>query len=167
MVMTNETHDAGLLSWVSTANTAETDFPIQNLPFGIFRRHGDDEPFRGGVAIGDQILDMAACVAAAKARVEQADEALQAVAEASAAKLRAHREACVRRVVAVIVARWRSQLQRRGLQVCCLAIPVAMREWQPRGPLCCLLCPSRGSKTLNGWFAAQKAPTPARRKEER
>ena len=64
MVMTNETHDAGLSSWVSTANAAETDFPIQNLPFGIFRRHGDDEPFRGGVAIGDQILDMAACVAA-------------------------------------------------------------------------------------------------------
>ena len=57
----NETHEPSLLSWVESANVAGADFPIQNLPFGIFRRHGDDEPFRGGVAIGDQILDMAAC----------------------------------------------------------------------------------------------------------
>ncbi len=64
MAATNETHDGGLSSWVSAANGADTDFPIQNLPFGVFRRHGDDEPFRGGVAIGDQILDMAACAKA-------------------------------------------------------------------------------------------------------
>ncbi|MBT5664168.1 MAG: fumarylacetoacetase [Rhodospirillaceae bacterium] len=62
MAATNETHDVGLSSWVSAANAVDTDFPMQNLPFGVFRRHGDDEPFRGGVAIGDQILDMAACV---------------------------------------------------------------------------------------------------------
>ncbi|MFT6583486.1 MAG: fumarylacetoacetase [Alphaproteobacteria bacterium] len=61
MTVLNETHDADLKSWVETANAPETDFPIQNLPFGVFRRHGDDERFRGGVAIGDQILDMAAC----------------------------------------------------------------------------------------------------------
>ncbi|MBL4720352.1 MAG: fumarylacetoacetase [Alphaproteobacteria bacterium] len=64
MTVTNETHDIGLKSWVETANGSETDFPIQNLPFGVFRRHGDDEPFRGGVAIGDQILDMTACAQA-------------------------------------------------------------------------------------------------------
>jgi fumarylacetoacetase len=36
----NETHDPSLRSWVAAANDAGSDFPIQNLPFGIFRRHG-------------------------------------------------------------------------------------------------------------------------------
>ena len=56
----NETHDAGLQSWVVSANTGKSDFPIQNLPFAVFRRKGSSEDFRGGVAIGDQVLDMAA-----------------------------------------------------------------------------------------------------------
>jgi fumarylacetoacetase len=56
----NETHDPTLRSWVASANQAGTDFPIQNLPFGVFRRRGSSEAFRGGVAIGDQILDLAA-----------------------------------------------------------------------------------------------------------
>ena len=54
----NETHDAAMLSWVSSANTGSTDFPIQNLPFGVFRLAGSKEQFRIGVAIGDQILDL-------------------------------------------------------------------------------------------------------------
>jgi crotonobetainyl-CoA:carnitine CoA-transferase CaiB-like acyl-CoA transferase len=37
-----------------------TDFPIQNLPFGRFRRAGTNEALRIGVAIGDQVLDLAA-----------------------------------------------------------------------------------------------------------
>ena len=56
----NHTHDAGARSWVATANTEDTDFPIQNLPYAVFRRTGSPQPFRGGVAIGDQVLDMAA-----------------------------------------------------------------------------------------------------------
>ena len=56
----NETHDAGLQSWVVSANTGKSDFPIQNLPFAVFRRKSSSEDFRGGVAIGDQVLDMAA-----------------------------------------------------------------------------------------------------------
>lgn len=56
----NETHDPALASWVSSANDTASDFPIQNLPFGVFRRAGSDEPLRGGVAIGDQVLDLAA-----------------------------------------------------------------------------------------------------------
>ena len=56
----NETHDAGLQSWVASANTGSSDFPIQNLPFAVFRRKSSSEAFRGGVAIGDQVLDMAA-----------------------------------------------------------------------------------------------------------
>ena len=59
MLMNNETHDINLTSWVSSANN-ESDFPIQNLPFAIFRRQGTNEEFRGGVAIGDQVLDLAA-----------------------------------------------------------------------------------------------------------
>lgn len=54
----NATHDPLLRSWVSSANEAATDFPIQNLPFGVFRRAGTNEAFRGGVAIGDQIVDL-------------------------------------------------------------------------------------------------------------
>src|SRR5688572_10677181 len=54
------THDPALRSWVESANEAGCDFPIQNLPFGIFRRKGTKEAPRGGVAIGDQILDLAA-----------------------------------------------------------------------------------------------------------
>ncbi|MBC7802338.1 MAG: fumarylacetoacetase [Candidatus Parcubacteria bacterium] len=56
----NATHAPDLKSWVESANAEGSDFPIQNLPFGIFRRKGSKERPRGGVAIGDQILDLAA-----------------------------------------------------------------------------------------------------------
>ncbi len=56
----NETHDVTLSSWVSSAHKEGTDFPIQNLPFAEFRLAGSDEAFRCGVAIGDQVLDLAA-----------------------------------------------------------------------------------------------------------
>ena len=59
-VQLNETHDVNLRSWVASANQPESDFPIQNLPFGVFRRAGSNQAFRIGVAIGDQILDLAA-----------------------------------------------------------------------------------------------------------
>jgi len=52
------THDPARRSWLDSANRAGGDFPIQNLPFGVFRRQGSDEPYRGGVAIGDQIVDL-------------------------------------------------------------------------------------------------------------
>ena len=52
------THDPALRSWVASANEAGTDFPVQNLPFGRFRRRGVDEPWRIGVAIGEQVLDL-------------------------------------------------------------------------------------------------------------
>lgn len=53
----DETHDPMLQSWVESANAPDTDFPIQNLPFGRFRVEGDAE-WRIGVAIGDQVLDL-------------------------------------------------------------------------------------------------------------
>lgn len=51
---TNETHDPSLASWV---DGAATDFPIQNLPYGVFTTEGSDAE-RVGVAIGDQIVDL-------------------------------------------------------------------------------------------------------------
>jgi fumarylacetoacetase len=60
--MVNETHDPGLRCWVESAHVPGNDFPIQNLPFGVFRTRG--EAARIGVAIGDQILDLTACVEA-------------------------------------------------------------------------------------------------------
>ena len=54
----NATHAPELKSWVESANTGESDFPIQNLPFGRFRRVHTTEPWRIGVAIGDHILDL-------------------------------------------------------------------------------------------------------------
>jgi len=54
----NETHQPSLRSWLSSANVPDTDFPIQNLPYGRFRRLSVDEPWRIGIAIGDCILDL-------------------------------------------------------------------------------------------------------------
>jgi fumarylacetoacetase len=51
------THDPALRSWVESANEPSSDFPVQNLPFGRFRR-ADDMDWRIGVAIGDQVLDL-------------------------------------------------------------------------------------------------------------
>jgi fumarylacetoacetase len=59
MTLLNETHDINLTSWVTSANYP-SDFPIQNLPFAAFRKKGTKEAIRGGVAIGDYVLDMAA-----------------------------------------------------------------------------------------------------------
>lgn len=55
--MIDETHDPALTSWVESANRAGCDFPIQNLPLGVFRTARDPQP-RLGVAIGDAILDI-------------------------------------------------------------------------------------------------------------
>jgi fumarylacetoacetase len=52
--VTDETNHAALTSWVATAQ--DSDFPLENLPLGIFsvgqRRR------RAGVAIGDYVLDL-------------------------------------------------------------------------------------------------------------
>jgi fumarylacetoacetase len=53
------THDPQTRSWLASANAADTDFPIQNLPWGRFRSDGAS-PWRIGVAIGDAVLDVQA-----------------------------------------------------------------------------------------------------------
>jgi fumarylacetoacetase len=57
----NETHDPNLRSWVESANGPNTDFPIQNLPLGLFDRPDSGFKRRVGVAIGNQVLDLLAC----------------------------------------------------------------------------------------------------------
>ncbi len=57
MPQLDATHDPALRSWVSSAHL-HPDFPIQNLPLGIFSPLAGAP--RGGIAIGDQILDLRA-----------------------------------------------------------------------------------------------------------
>jgi len=76
----NETHDPALRSWVASANAPDADFPIQNLPFAVFRRRAAGERWRGGVAIGTQIVDLAA-LAAAGVLAGGAQQAAQAAAQ--------------------------------------------------------------------------------------
>lgn len=54
-------------SWVESANSPETQFPLNNLPYGVFSVDGDAP--RCGVAIGDMILDVAAMEAAGLLRI--------------------------------------------------------------------------------------------------
>jgi fumarylacetoacetase len=77
MTYLNETHDPALQSWVASANVADNGFPIQNLPFGIFRKANSTQALRPGTAIGDKILDLAA-LARSKPWTGLAAEALDA-----------------------------------------------------------------------------------------
>jgi fumarylacetoacetase len=63
MIPLNRTHAPEARSWVASANVPGTDFPVQNLPFAIFKRRGSAESLRGGVAVGDQVLDLRALAA--------------------------------------------------------------------------------------------------------
>ena len=62
----DETHDPKRQSWVESANR-HADFPLQNLPLGVFSPPGNNVPdarARGGIAIGDKIFDIKAALAA-------------------------------------------------------------------------------------------------------
>ena len=54
----DDTHDPDLRSWVESAHDPSTDFPIQNLPFGVFSPDDPGAAPRVGIAIGDGILDL-------------------------------------------------------------------------------------------------------------
>ena len=62
-MMLDHTHDPSIESWVESAN-GHPDFPIQNLPFGVFEPNGPVDPGvagpRGGIRIGDMVLDLRA-----------------------------------------------------------------------------------------------------------
>jgi fumarylacetoacetase len=76
------THDPRARSWLESANQGDCEFPIQNLPFAVFRRADSAEEFRGGVAIGDQIIDLGA-VAARGVFKAPAEQGVRAGAQSS------------------------------------------------------------------------------------
>ncbi len=76
----DETHDPKIQSWVESANVADADFPVQNLPFGVFRRRNASAKATVGVAIGDRILDIHGLLG----HCYLADEKLRAAANACA-----------------------------------------------------------------------------------
>jgi fumarylacetoacetase len=80
MIELNDTHDPARRSWVTEANEALCDFPVQNLPFGIFRPAPAARP-RGGVAIGNQILDLTEALSAGLLSGAAADAARAASGE--------------------------------------------------------------------------------------
>lgn len=94
----DHTHDPALRSWVEDANDGASDFPIQNLPFGVFRERQGSRPPRVGVAIGGRILDVGAlatgglvhgpALAAAQACDAPALNPLMAMGPAAARSLR-------------------------------------------------------------------------------
>src|SRR5882762_11336605 len=55
----DETHDSKVQSWMESASVEGSDFPIQNLPFGVFLPRDAGTEARVGVAIGDRIIDVA------------------------------------------------------------------------------------------------------------
>jgi fumarylacetoacetase len=65
----DHTHNPAASSWVAGADD-HPDFPVQNLPLGVFSR-ADGVP-RIGTAIGDQVLDLAAIAAHVPAAVRPA-----------------------------------------------------------------------------------------------
>ena len=87
----NQTHDPALTSWVAAANAEDSDFRIQNLPFGVYSRKGQTNR-RVGVAIGDQIVDIRECTGANLWSGEALDVANLCEAETLNAVMQAPRE---------------------------------------------------------------------------
>jgi fumarylacetoacetase len=75
----DETHDERRRSWLASANQPGCDFPIQNLPFGVFRAGASGS--RIGVAVGDRVVDVAAL--AEVGLLGDLDEAMRRACQAS------------------------------------------------------------------------------------
>ena len=88
--MTDATHDPALRSWVESAN-GHPEFPIQNLPLGVFTPPGGGAP-RAGVAIGDLVLDLAAAPVAEDMREAAVGGTLNAIFALGAGPRKALRE---------------------------------------------------------------------------
>jgi fumarylacetoacetase len=128
----DETHDPGRRSWVTSAN-GHADFPIQNLPLGVFSPPGG--PPRGGVAIGDDILDVSLA-----ARSGQLGEARSAALAASGPTLNpllalpsGERRALRRRLSAILAAGAVEQSEAgawlRRASDCVLCLPAAIGDY--------------------------------------
>lgn len=120
----NETHDPQLRSWVTSANLPDSDFPIQNLPFGILGAQAGAAPC-GAVAIGDQILSLgAACqlgAFSAQKTGSLAAQAAQAAAGSSLNELMAlgsHSWSALRLALSRVLREGAAAAQRELLQGC-------------------------------------------------
>ncbi len=128
--MTDHTHDASHRSWVTSAN-GHADFPLQNLPFGIFSLPG--APPRGGVAIGDQILDLAAATEAGLLHGEATEAASQSTLNALFALGPAPRQALRAQIFALLSDDARTATRERAVLHkavdCRLHLPAAIGDY--------------------------------------
>ena len=134
----DETHDPNRQSWVTSAN-GHSEFPIQNLPFGVFSPPGRG-PARGGIAIGEMVFDLGAALEAglfageaakaAEAAAGPALNPLMALAPASRLALR-------QRVSALLAADGAERARAEGIAArllhpsaqCLLQLPAAIGEF--------------------------------------
>ena len=107
------THDPGLTSWVRSAGVPHHDFPIQNLPLGVFEPRGKLP--RGGIAIGDEILDLQALATSGLLRGQALEAARVACAPQLNAllALQASSRVALRRQVSLLLgdATWRADVE--------------------------------------------------------
>lgn len=78
--MLNHTHKTDLKCWVESAQDPNTDFPVQNLPFCVFSEE-DGGDRRGGIGIGNQVLDLSVCDDAGLFTGRAADAAFMAASQ--------------------------------------------------------------------------------------
>ena len=130
--MIDHTHDASRRSWVASAN-GHSEFPLQNLPLGVFSPHGAVP--RGGVAIGDMILDIAAALEAGLLTAEVAEAASGPVLNPLLAQGAAGRKALRARLHEVLVDTASPAVQERGKSclhdsaACTLHVPAAIGDY--------------------------------------
>ena len=133
----DETHDAKRESWVASAR-GHSEFPIQNLPLGVFSPPGGAP--RGGVAIGDMIFDLHAALEAGLFSGE-AEKAAEAAAGPALNPLMAlgpaPRAALRRRVSALLAADGAERAKVEGIAArllhpaaqCTLHLPATIGEF--------------------------------------
>ena len=130
MIVLDETHDPNASSWVDGAD-AHAEFPVQNLPLGVFSRPGGEK--RGGVAIGDFVFDLAA--ASSRLQGDAAEAARLAEAETLNALFADGNEAAdaLRKAVFTILTDTSSKLEVEPLLVpasdCTLHLPFAVGDY--------------------------------------
>jgi fumarylacetoacetase len=135
--MIDETHDKSRRSWVASAN-GHAEFPLQNLPLGVFRLKGEGQ--RGGVAIGEQILDLDAALDAglfAGEAAQAAEAAAGAILNPLMALRPAERTALRRRLFEILDADGRDAASIKSLAPkllhnaadCVMALPAEIGDY--------------------------------------
>jgi fumarylacetoacetase len=127
--MIDATHDRALRCWVPSAE-GHPEFPVQNLPFGVFSPPGGAP--RGGVAIGDMILDLAGCVAARLLRGPAAEAAASAPLNAFLAMGAAARRGLrveLSGILCDLAARSRAQKLLHTARDCALHLPATIGDY--------------------------------------